>query len=93
MRVRLSPNAVTSFRERVCPWTSAYNAHKTLERLLEDRPLGPAPEWLRVRRPDTDGYVQLAADCCVPIRDGCAVACLVDPARRPRSRPRVAALS
>jgi hypothetical protein len=93
MRVRLSPHAVTSFRERVCPWTSAYNAHKTLERLLADRPLGPAPDWLRLPRPDTDGYVELAADCCVPIRNGCAIACLVDPARRRRSGRLPAALS
>jgi hypothetical protein len=82
-KIRVTHNAVTSFRRGLAPATSVTGAYRELYRACESaRYSRTPPSWLRSARRDNDGYLLLSGErAALPLRRGRAVACLVNPAR------------
>jgi hypothetical protein len=82
--VRLTHNAVVSYRRMLSPENSSTGAYRELKQACtQGRYEREAPSWLRRICKGTDGYLLLDGDvAALPVRRGRAVACLVNPLHR-----------
>ena len=94
--VRLTHNAIASYRRLLASGNSSSGAYRELKHACaQGRYEREAPSWMRRVCKGADGYLLLDGDvAALPVRCGRAVACLVNPlhgAEHTRVNPRTPA--
>jgi hypothetical protein len=80
-QLRLTHNAALGYQRRLEPNQSISGAYQRLKRACADgRYEQQPPKWLPKTRKEADGYLLLDGEiAALPVRNGRAVACLVNP--------------